>query len=77
MERAVVVRGKLRGRNIELDESVDELDGEVEVVVRAIARPASASRLLELVASFPAGSRSKAEIDQQIAYERDAWNRRG
>jgi hypothetical protein len=35
MERGVVVRGRLRGRHIELDEEVDELDGEVEVFLRA------------------------------------------
>ncbi len=34
MERGVVVRGTLHGRHIELDERVDELDGEVEVFVR-------------------------------------------
>jgi hypothetical protein len=37
MERGVVVRGRLRGRLIELDEEVDDLDGEVEVVVRPAA----------------------------------------
>jgi hypothetical protein len=29
MERGVIVRGRLHGRHIDLDESVDELEGEV------------------------------------------------
>lgn len=77
MERGVVVRGRLRGRSIELDEAVEELEGEVEVFVRAVARPAAASRLLEIAASLPAGTRTKEDIDTQVAEERDSWDRRG
>lgn len=77
MERAVFVRGRLRGRSIELDEAVEELEGEVEVFIRAIARPAAASRLLEIVASLPAGSRTKDDINGQLGEQRDAWDRRG
>ena len=36
MERGVIVRGRLHGRRIDLDESVEELEGEVEIVVRPV-----------------------------------------
>ncbi|MBI4956800.1 MAG: hypothetical protein HY908_32585 [Myxococcales bacterium] len=80
MERGVVVRGRLHGRRIELDEPVDELDGEVEVFVRPVtegATPVPASRLLTVLADFPPGTRSKEEIDRALAAERAAWERGG
>jgi hypothetical protein len=68
----------LHGRLIELDEQVDELDGEVEVFVRAVQistpRPPD---VLDVIASLPPGNRSKAEIDQQLADERASWADRG
>jgi hypothetical protein len=37
MERGAVVRGRLHGRVIELDEPVDDVDeGEVEVQIRSV-----------------------------------------
>jgi hypothetical protein len=77
MEHGVVVRGRIHGRHIELDEAVDEFDGEVEVFVRGISTAMPASRLLEIVASFPAGSRSKDAIDHDLAEDRSDWDRRG
>jgi hypothetical protein len=77
MERAVVIRGRLHGRNIELDEAVEDLEGEVEVSVRAITRPGTGTRLLEIIAAVPAGSRSKEDIDRQLDEERSGWDRRG
>lgn len=77
MERAQVVRGWLRGRHIDLDEPVSELDGEVEVTVRpvaATARPTVAD-LLVVVATFPPGTRTKEEIDRQIRDDRAGWDR--
>jgi hypothetical protein len=78
MERGVVVRGRLHGRHIELDELVEDLDGEVEVFVRAVqgATP-DPPDVLDVIAALPPGERSKADIDQQVADERAGWLGRG
>jgi hypothetical protein len=78
MERGVVVRGRLHGRHIELDEQVEDLDGEVEVFVRAVqgATP-DPPDVLDVIAALPPGERSKANIDQQVADERAGWLGRG
>jgi hypothetical protein len=78
MPRSVVVRGRLHGRQIDLDEPVDDLQGEVEVVVR---RPESAAArtgqsIFDFIRSMPSGSRTKEDIDQQIADERAGWSDR-
>jgi len=76
MERGVVVRGRLRGRRIDLDEPVDQLDGEVEVTVRSIASPhRTVTDMLAVLATFPPGTRSKEDVDRQIAEERASWDR--
>ena len=53
-------------------------EGEVEVQVRSIQsstpRPPD---LLEVIASLPAGNRTKADIDQQLVDERSGWSGRG
>ena len=77
MERGVVVRGTLHGRHIELDERVDELDGEVEVFVRSVGAAPRPPDVLEVIASMPAGTRSKADIDRQLADDRTGWTDRG
>jgi hypothetical protein len=78
MNRGVVVRGRLRGRLIELDESVAELDGEVEVEVRAAPQATpSPPDVLDVIAALPEGRRTKAEIDQQLAEDRAGWTDRG
>lgn len=77
MQRGVVVRGRLHGRHIELDEQVDELDGDVEVFVRPLAAAApTVAGLLDLIATFPPGTRSKEDIDRQVAEDRAGWDRR-
>jgi hypothetical protein len=78
MGPGVVVRGRLHGRHIDLDEPLGELDGEVEVVVRAV-EPASAKTLesiFDFIRSLPPGTRTKEDIDRQIAEERDSWGER-
>ncbi|MGH7279989.1 MAG: hypothetical protein ACRELY_00575 [Polyangiaceae bacterium] len=76
MERGVVVRGRIHGRRIDLDEPVDQLEGEVEVVVRAVGAPQpTVADMLALIATFPPGTRSKEDIDRQIAEERASWDR--
>jgi hypothetical protein len=78
MERGAVIRGRLQGRVIELDEPVDDVEeGEVEVQIRSVhgATPRPPD-LLEVIASLPAGSRTKAAIDRQLADERSGWSGR-
>lgn len=63
MERGAIVRGHLHGRVIELDEPVDDVEeGEVEVQIRSVdsATPRTPD-LLEVIASLPAGNRTKAD----------------
>jgi len=78
MERGVVVRGRLRGRHIDLDEPVDQLEGEVEVVVRAVEpeRPNTVESIFEFIRTLPPGTRTKEHIDRQLAEERDSWGDR-
>lgn len=76
MERGVVMRGRLHGRHIDLEEPVDDLDGEVEVTVRAVAGAGpTVADFLELIATFPPGARSKDDIDHQVAEDRAGWDR--
>lgn len=75
MQRAIIVRGP---RRIDLDEAVDEVTGEVEVVVRSIESKATepSRDVFEFLRSLAPGTRSKEDIDRQIAEERDAWGDR-
>lgn len=79
MERAAVVRGRLHGRVIELEEAVDDVEeGEVEVQIRSVSsatpRPPD---LLDVLASLPEGHRTKSDIDQQLSDDRSGWSGRG
>lgn len=79
MQRAIIVRGRLSGRSrIDLDEPVDELTGEVEVVVRPIVPTEATPKqdIFDFLRSLPPGTRSKEDIDRQIAEERDSWGDR-
>ncbi len=79
MRRAIIVRGRLSGpRRIDLDEAVDEVTGEVEVVVRVIepAQEPPRRKLLDVIRSLPPGTRSKEDIERQIAEERASWGDR-
>jgi predicted metal-dependent phosphoesterase TrpH len=73
----VVARGKFSDpRHIELTKPVPEIrGGEVEVTIRQLPK-ARTPGVFELIAAFVPGSRSKAEIDQQIHEERDSWDDR-
>ena len=77
MERGVVVRGRLRGRHIVLDEGVEELDGEVEVFLRSVGTTPRPPDVLDVIASMPVGTRSKSDIDSQLAEDRAGWSDRG
>ena len=72
-----MVRGKLHGRHIELDERVDEFDGEVEVFVRSVGATPRPPDVLEVIAGMPVGTRSKDDIDGQLAEDRAGWASRG
>jgi hypothetical protein len=79
METAVIVRGRLSdSRHIELDEAVSGIEGEVEVLLRPVVMPgpAEAVDVFELVASTIPGTRSKEDIDRQVADERGSWGDR-
>jgi len=79
MERVIVVHGRLTGpRQVELDESVTEMEGEVEVVLRPISvrRESKAEDIFDYIARLPGGTRTKEDIDQQIREERDSWGDR-
>ncbi len=53
MQRAIIVRGRLSGpRRIDLDEAVDEVTGEVEVVVRPIEPKQPQKQIAEERASW-------------------------
>lgn len=76
MERAIIVRGRLNGpRRIDLDEPVDAVTSEVEVVVRSVeAKRVAAQRdIFDVIRSLPPGTRTKEDIDRQIAEERSSW----
>lgn len=77
MERGIVVRGRLRGRHIELEEDVGELDGEVEVFLRAATSTPRPPDVLEVIAGLPVGSRTKDDIDRQVDDDRSGWTHRG
>lgn len=73
-----ILRGRFSDpRHIELDEPAPAIEGEVEVIVRAVgAGRSDAVDVFELIASLPPGTRSKADIDHQLAEERDSWGER-
>ena len=77
VESGAAIRGKLKGRLIELEEPVDDLEGDVEVFVRA-AREVTprAPDVLEVIAAMPPGNRKKSEIDAELANDRDVWDGR-
>lgn len=73
---AIVTRGRLSDpRHIELAEPVREIRGEVEVSIRQL--PAGPREdIFDVIASLTSGTRSKAEIDDQIQEERGSWGDR-
>ena len=78
MERGVVVRGRLHGRHIDLDETIDQLKSEVEVTVHPVASESTKTveSIFDFIRSLPPGTRTKEDVDRQIAEERDSWGDR-
>jgi hypothetical protein len=79
MQKPITVRGRLTDpRRIELDEPLKDVTGEVEVIVRPVEPTVekAAQDIFDFLRSLPAGTRSKEDIDRQIADERDSWGDR-
>lgn len=79
MERAIIVRGRISGpRRIDLEEPLDEVTGDVELVVRSLepVREPPAQDVFDFVRALPPGTRTKEDIDRQVAEEHDAWGDR-
>lgn len=79
MERAIIVRGRFEDSlHVTLAEPVEDLQGEVEVVLRPV--PQSLTRgqttVFDLIRALPAGRRTKLDIDSQVRDEKEAWERR-
>jgi hypothetical protein len=71
---AIVARGRLSDpRHIELAAPVREIRGEVEVLIRQLPS-APTEDIFDVIASLAPGSRSKANIDEQIQEERASLN---
>ena len=77
MERAVILKGRVTDdRHIELDESLGDLKGTVEVTLRSVPTAEEEPEdILDFIARLPGGTRTKEDIDHQIREERDSWKR--
>jgi hypothetical protein len=76
MNRSIVARGRLSDpRHIELAEPVNEVYGEVEVLIRQLPK-AGTEDVFDIIAGLAPGTRSKAEIDEEIRKERASWDDR-
>jgi hypothetical protein len=78
MERALIVRGRMTDpKRIDLDEPLDDLEGEVEVTVRSTQRQGVQAKesVFDLIKRLPGGNRTKEEIDRQIEEDRKGWDR--
>jgi hypothetical protein len=73
MSRTVVVRGHVVGpKTVELDTPAPSSAQGAEVTVH-LETPPSVPRLSELLRRLPPGTRSAADIEQQIEEERASW----
>jgi hypothetical protein len=78
MQRGYVLRGKMKGRRIDLDESVDELDGDVEIFVKPLTSgPHASPDLRDVLLLLPQGSLGKEDVDARLRDARHGWDDRG
>ncbi|MGD0769300.1 MAG: hypothetical protein ABSB42_14040 [Tepidisphaeraceae bacterium] len=80
MRTAIVIKGRLTGpRSVELEESVSNAKGEVEVIVRTDDNggPRRIESMVDFLRRIPAGQRSREDIDRQIQEERHDWGNGG
>jgi hypothetical protein len=76
MQQAIVVKGRVVGpRTVELNESVPESLGAVEVVLLPSEGGAVDEDVVTFIRRLPPGSRTKEDIDRQLREERGAWDR--
>ncbi len=76
MRKAIVVRGRVsNARHIELDEPIDSTwkKGQLVVLPEDDAATPTRTDVFELIAHLPSGSRTQADIDQQLRQDRDGW----
>jgi hypothetical protein len=77
MQNAVVIKGKLIGpTQIQLHEPFQSSEASVAVIVCPISstNPASQDQsIFDFLQTLPAGTRSKEDIDRQVAHQRD-WD---
>lgn len=78
MDKAIVVKGRLTGpRIVELDEPIDDVGSEAEVILRHAAPSTKDGQdLIAFLTNIPPGSRTKEDIDRQLAEERSSWDGR-
>ncbi|MGD0947263.1 MAG: hypothetical protein ABSA52_07510 [Candidatus Binatia bacterium] len=78
MERGVILKGRVTDdRHIELDESLGELTGPVELTLRPVpSAEEEPEDILDFLAKLPPGTRTKHDIDRQIREEREGWGDR-
>lgn len=79
MQNAVVVKGRLVGpTQIQLDEPLPPQDAAVAVIVCPLSPAASAAEnqsIFDFLRTLPAGTRTREDIDRQLASDRDWGNR--
>ena len=77
--RALKLEGRIRADRtlaVQLPDDVDEGMAEVSVLLPEPARAKPrGSGLLSFLDSLPPGRRSKSEIDESLAKERNSWDR--
>ena len=73
MGRVLTVRGRvINPQTVVLDEPLPEGTRQVDVVARIESGTARLSAILE---ALPPGTRSKQDMDAQVAEERGSWER--
>ncbi len=72
----IILKGKLVGpRVVQLTETPHDVAEEVEVILHPVqSADQPEETVFEFLAKVGPGTRSREEIDQQIAEERDAWD---
>lgn len=78
MQRGYVLRGRLRGRRIDLDEAVEDFAGEVELFVKLLPQSSHpAPDILDVIQGLPPGNLNKEDVDARMQSVRAGWDERG
>lgn len=76
MEETIIVKGRMADpTHIELEEPLTVIQGKIEIAIRLAHATQARKDIRELVLAFPAGKRTKQDIDRQVDSERSAWER--